>query len=109
MNENLAVISRDEILIRIRGEYLEMPGLCLTHAQAQRLWGLDAQTCASLLASLTESKFLYLRNDGTYCRLSEGATAPGVPPLSCRLMSVRLGKCSPPYEKISRLDPVGAS
>ncbi len=66
MNEN-------EILSRIRGEYLEMPGLCLTHAQAQRLWGLDAQTCDSLLESLTEDKFLCLRNDGTYGRLSDGA------------------------------------
>ena len=73
MNENLVVISRDEILSRIRGEYLEMPGLRLTHAQVQRLWGLDAQTCASLLESLTEDKFLCLGNDGAYGRLSDAA------------------------------------
>lgn len=71
MGEGLVVMSREEMLRRIRGEYLEMPGLCLTHAQAQRLWGLDAQTCASLLASLTEGKFLSLRNDGTYGRLAD--------------------------------------
>jgi hypothetical protein len=71
--DTLIVITREDILGRIRGEYLEMPGLCLTHAQAQRLWGLDAQTCSSLLASLTEDKFLSLRQDGTYGRLSDGA------------------------------------
>ena len=29
---------------RVRGEFLEMPGLRLTRAQAQRLWGLDEET-----------------------------------------------------------------
>ena len=72
MPESLVVMSRDEILSRIRGEYLEMPGLCLTPAQAQRLWGLDAQTCSSLLESLMEARFLCLRSDGTYGRLSDG-------------------------------------
>jgi hypothetical protein len=73
VNHSLVVMAREEILSRIRGEYLEMPGLCLTPAQAQRLWGLDAITCASLLASLTQAGFLCLRQDGTYGRLSDGA------------------------------------
>ena len=30
MNENFAMASGDQILLRIRGEYLEMPGLGLT-------------------------------------------------------------------------------
>ena len=34
----------DEVLQRIQGEYLEMPGLRLTPAQAQRLWGLERST-----------------------------------------------------------------
>jgi len=75
MNESLVVISRDEILSRMRGEYLEMPGLCLTHAQAQRLWGLNAQTCAWALATLTGEHFLHLRRDGCYGRLPECSTA----------------------------------
>jgi hypothetical protein len=74
--ESLVVIARKEMLNRIRGEYMEMPGLRLTHAQAQRLWGLDPQTCASLLASLTDDRFLCQRNDGTYGRLFDGAMAP---------------------------------
>ena len=79
MNESLVSVSREEILRRICGEYLEMPGLQLTRPQAQRLWGLDAQTCAQLLDSLTEDKFLYRRNGGTYARFTEGAVT--FPPL----------------------------
>ena len=35
---------RGTLVQRIDGEYHEMPGLKLTEAQAQRLWGLDADT-----------------------------------------------------------------
>ena len=34
---------------RVRAEFLEMPGLCLTLDQAQRLWGLEPRTCEALL------------------------------------------------------------
>ena len=70
-DNNIAVVSREELLGRIRSEYLEMPGLCLTLAQAQRLWGLDASTCSGLFAVLTADKFLCLRVDGTYGRSSD--------------------------------------
>jgi hypothetical protein len=39
----------DVILQRVYGEFLEMPGMRLTPAQAQRLWGLDERTCLLLL------------------------------------------------------------
>ena len=42
----------------IRAEYLEIPGLCLTRPQAQRLWGLDLVTCEALLSALIDVKFL---------------------------------------------------
>ena len=35
-----------QLLLRIEGEYREMPGLSLTVSQAERLWGLDSSTCA---------------------------------------------------------------
>ena len=89
MADTLTVMSREEMLRRIRGEYLEMPGLCLTHAQAQRLWGLDAQTCDGLLAALTEDKFLFLRLDGTYGRLSD---CPATFPAAVRNTSRRAAK-----------------
>src|SRR5687767_3545790 len=40
------------MLNRVRGEFLEMPGLRLRVDQAQRLWGLDRPTCEELLKSL---------------------------------------------------------
>ncbi len=60
-----------ELLQRIRGEYLEMPGLRLTAEQARRLWAVDdLGTCRSLLDTLVETKFLGRSRDGTYFRLS---------------------------------------
>ena len=58
----------DEKLCRIRGEYLEMPGLRLTTAQAQRLWNLDRRTCEELLGTLVQSRFLSKTRDGSFVR-----------------------------------------
>ena len=52
------------ILRRVRAEFLEMPGLKLTVSQAQRLWGMDRQTCAMLIDELTTSRFLRWTKDG---------------------------------------------
>ncbi len=57
---------------RIRNEYLEMPGLRLTAAQAQRLCGLDATSCHAALAALVDANFLRRKTDGTYARSTEG-------------------------------------
>ena len=83
MTEPLSIVNTDYMLRRIRSEYLEMPGLRLTRRQAQRLWGLDESTCAQLVDSLTETKFLRrteatlrTRTDGgMYARLTDGAIA----------------------------------
>jgi hypothetical protein len=47
-----------DIITRIRAEYMEMPGLCLTARQAQRLWGVDPLTCDAILAALTDAGYL---------------------------------------------------
>ena len=52
----------------IRGEYLEVPGLCLTKPQVRRLWGLDAQTCEVLLAALVDARFLRCTREEAYVR-----------------------------------------
>lgn len=57
---------QDDVLCRARAEYLEMPGLRLTRAQAQRLWGLDSSTCERLLSALTETRFLSQTRDGAF-------------------------------------------
>ena len=53
-------------LRRVKGEYLEMPGLRLTPAQAQRLWGLDRVSCQALLGALVDARFLCLTRDGAF-------------------------------------------
>jgi hypothetical protein len=67
----------DEVLQRIQGEYLEMPGLRLTPAQAQRLWGLERDVCDALLGALVDAKFLAQTRDGAFVRM-EGARATHV-------------------------------
>jgi hypothetical protein len=65
-SDEYVVASRDQVLTRIRGEFLEMPGLRLTAAQAQRLWGLDPDTCAGLLELLVVQGFLSRGGRGAY-------------------------------------------
>ena len=73
MNPSQRATIPEEILRRICGEYLEMPGLRLKQEQAQRLWGLDGATCAQLLDALVETGFLCRHVDGGYGRRSDGA------------------------------------
>jgi hypothetical protein len=60
----------DEMMRRICGEYLEMPGLMLNRQQARRLWQVDDAFCGELLDFLVESRFLRRRPDGQYVRVS---------------------------------------
>lgn len=55
-----------ELLQRAQGEFLEMPGLRLTPAQAQRLWGLRSSTCDMVLTMLLEKRFLRRTRDGAF-------------------------------------------
>lgn len=74
MNSRQVVL--DERLIRrVYSEFLEMPGLRLTRQQAQRLWGLDERTCAALLESLVDAKFLCRPGHGMYARSTDGTPA----------------------------------
>jgi len=50
---------------RIRGEFCEMPGLQLTFAQAQRLFGLDSAACRHVIDALVEASFLRWTTSGT--------------------------------------------
>jgi hypothetical protein len=61
----------EQMLRRIKGEFLEMPGLRLTCRQAQRLWNLDAIVCESLLAALVDVRFL-VETDGVFLQRTDG-------------------------------------
>ena len=64
---------------RLRNEFLEMPGLRLTAAQARRLCGLDLTACQAALAALVDARFLRRAADGSYARLTEGSVPPAHP------------------------------
>lgn len=48
----------------IRAEYDEMPGLCLTRAQVQRLWLLEPAACDNVLRALVDAGYLRLTPAG---------------------------------------------
>ena len=56
------------LLARVQSEYLEIPGLKLTEAQARRLWGLDRNTCSAVLSTLIMRGFLKRSANGSYLR-----------------------------------------
>lgn len=62
----------EPLLERIKGEYCEMPGLCVTPAQAARLWAIDTALASAALRRLTETGFLRCRVDGAYA-LTDGS------------------------------------
>jgi hypothetical protein len=68
----------DNLLRRIQGEYLEMPGLRLTPAQAQRLWGLTTHDCESLMHMLMDSQFLKRTRDGSYVLFDANSPVTGL-------------------------------
>ena len=61
-----------DLLTRIRAEYLEMPGMRLTLAQAQRLCGVERMLCKAVFDALVDAKFLCVKSDGAYARLTDG-------------------------------------
>ena len=70
-----AAAAEDELVHRVRAEFLEMPGLRLTVTQAKRLWAVDAVLCQAILEALVNLKFLSRHRDGSYSRLSDGRPA----------------------------------
>ncbi|MGE5246074.1 MAG: hypothetical protein ACM3SQ_17760 [Betaproteobacteria bacterium] len=82
----MAQDTADDVLRRVQGEFLEMPGLRLTEAQARRLWGLDAGTCTAVLDALIEASFLLRTRDGSFMRIEHAAPAKvGLPSRTARL------------------------
>ena len=59
-------IPRDRLLNRIRAEFREMPCLRLTFGQAQRLFGMRADVCERVFASLVREGMLTRGPDARY-------------------------------------------
>jgi hypothetical protein len=71
----MAVSAEEELRARVRGEYLEMPGLRLTLEQMQRLGGVERSLCQMVLDALVDEKFLCVKSDGAYARSTDGDIA----------------------------------
>ena len=59
----------ETLIRRVRSEFLEMPGLQLTFAQAQRLWGLERELCERVVGVLIGDSFLRRTASGAIARL----------------------------------------
>ena len=64
-----------DVIQRVRAEYLEMPGLRLKAEQVQRLCAIEQSVCQKVLDTLVDGKFLYMRADGRYGRVLDGLFA----------------------------------
>jgi DNA-binding IclR family transcriptional regulator len=60
---NSTETNNEDLSLRARAEFREMPGMCLTTAQAARLWQLSPARAEELLSQLVEAGFL-VRRDG---------------------------------------------
>ena len=61
----------EDVLNRLRAEFLEMPGLRLKCEQVQRLCGVERTICQLVLNSLVETRFLCKKPDGHYVLLMD--------------------------------------
>jgi hypothetical protein len=59
----------NELVSRIRSEFLEMPGLRLTVTQASRLWGLQENDCRRVIDALICASFLRWTPSGSVARV----------------------------------------
>lgn len=75
MAQPVHVVGDARLLQRVHGEYMEMPGLRLTVAQACRLWNVDAGTGRDILNRLVDEQFLRLSGPH-YVRAAAGQSLP---------------------------------
>ena len=83
---------------QLLGEYLDLPGLNLTLAQASRLLCVDARTCEVLLSRLVNARCLAYGMFGTYVRETRYADLEGWK----RAVRRRLGPVAAPRDSGAR-------
>jgi hypothetical protein len=55
-----------QLVERVRGMFVEVPGTRLSVLQAARLSGVDPSICRHILETLTDSQVLKAGHDGTF-------------------------------------------
>ena len=68
--------TEEPLLRRIRSEFHEMPGLCLTVPQAARLWNLDRETSEAALTVLVADGYLARTDDGRFVAAAMATRSP---------------------------------
>jgi hypothetical protein len=66
----------EDVVIRLRAEFVEMPGMRLTPQQVQRLCGVERGLCQTVLDSLVNTRFLCTSTNGQYARVTDGERYP---------------------------------
>jgi hypothetical protein len=84
----------EDVLTRLRAEFLEMPGLRLTSEQVQRLCGVERTICQLVLDSLVDARFLCVKSDGAYARVTDGAVSRPRPAVAGLRLEQRFVKAS---------------
>ena len=74
LTDRVTACEERALCTRIIGEFLEMPGMNLTFAQACRLWSIDRPQCVRVLDTLIASGFLR-RSGDCYVRADTGRRA----------------------------------
>ena len=73
----MTVVPYDALLKRMRAEFMEMPGLRLPpRAGTQRLCGVERTVCQPVLDMLVHTKFLCVKANGAYARVTDGTHTP---------------------------------
>jgi hypothetical protein len=62
----------DALVIRIKSEFNESPGMCLTLRQGARLWGIAPEECARIVDLLVLQEFLRWTRNGEVVRSESG-------------------------------------
>jgi hypothetical protein len=65
--------------LRVRHEYLDMPGLSLSVSQVARMLGLRSEHAAAILETLVSEQFLTQTPTGSYHRAMTRARGPASP------------------------------
>ena len=60
----------ESLIIRVRNEFIEMPGLRLSVPDAMRLWGLDRESCQRVIDALVQASFLQKTPRGEVVRVA---------------------------------------
>ena len=57
-----------DLVMRMQGDFLEIPGLTLTLHDAERRFGVDEVTCDAVLTALADANVLASNGEGAYVR-----------------------------------------